>query len=279
VLEHGGFRAAAQALRVSQPPLSRALAELEDDLGVRLVERDRTAVRPTHAGTRFARDCTKLLAALDDACRRASQLPTPRTTVRLGHVLPEYLAGDVERRLRALRERSSIAVAVTPILPRQLGDLLRRRELDLGVVFLPFEGDAGDIVIAPLGHDAMIAAVPAGLAAARRGAVSLASLARHAVVLFPRRAMPERHDEVLGHFHRAGHAPRVITVGPSLRAALERVAAGDGVSLVPARAAAAHADLAVALRPVREITTVWTLAVVHRARPERAVLDVIAALR
>lgn len=67
VVDEAGFAAAARALRVSPPVVTRAVAELERQLGVRLLTRTTRVVRATDAGTRYAEDCRRVLAAVKEA--------------------------------------------------------------------------------------------------------------------------------------------------------------------------------------------------------------------
>lgn len=278
VVDEQGFRAASRALHVSQPPLTRAVHELEEELGVALLARGHEGAEPTPAGKRLVRHARKILAALEQARVDVSAMGRPRDTLRVGHVLPEYLSHPrAARVLASLRRR--VTLEVTPVLPRKAGQAIRSGALDLALVFLPFEHDEGPLIALPVLTDELVAAVPAGHALAQETRVSLADLAAERLVLFPRRAMPERHDEILGHFARGRLMPQIETVGPSLREALSQVAAGRGISLVPRRASEAHADLAVALRPVRQLSAAWTLAAVVRPDPPQQVLAVIRALR
>src|SRR5215470_1325213 len=65
------FGRAAERLHVTQPPLSRQIALLEKELGVRLIERHSRRARLTHAGERFLADGRAALVAFDRACRNA----------------------------------------------------------------------------------------------------------------------------------------------------------------------------------------------------------------
>ncbi len=67
VAEEEGFSAAARRLGVSPPAVTRGIAELEEHLGARLLERTTRKVRVTEAGARYLGDCKRLLAELDDA--------------------------------------------------------------------------------------------------------------------------------------------------------------------------------------------------------------------
>jgi len=76
VVEHGGFSAAARALGMSQPALSRAVDRLEARLGVRLLQRSTRRVHLTEIGATFAADARRALGALEDAERAASDTGT-----------------------------------------------------------------------------------------------------------------------------------------------------------------------------------------------------------
>lgn len=67
VAEEGGFARAARRLKVSPPVITRAIAELEDRLGLRLLHRTTRVVRLTEAGARYVEDCRRILAELDEA--------------------------------------------------------------------------------------------------------------------------------------------------------------------------------------------------------------------
>jgi DNA-binding transcriptional LysR family regulator len=67
VVDSGGFAAAARRLDLSAPVVTRAVAELEERLGVRLLTRTTRAVRVTEAGARYAEDCRRILADVGDS--------------------------------------------------------------------------------------------------------------------------------------------------------------------------------------------------------------------
>jgi DNA-binding transcriptional LysR family regulator len=84
VVDCGGFASAARKLNQSPPVVTRAIAELEERLGLRLLTRTTRVVRVTDAGARFAEDCRRILADLEDAeAAAAGTHTTPRGTLTL----------------------------------------------------------------------------------------------------------------------------------------------------------------------------------------------------
>ena len=67
VVDSGGFASAARKLNLSPPVVTRAVAELEERLGLRLLTRTTRFVRVTDAGARFAEDCRRILADVEEA--------------------------------------------------------------------------------------------------------------------------------------------------------------------------------------------------------------------
>lgn len=75
VVDAGGLAGAARRLEVSPSAVTRAIGELEDHLGVRLLTRTTRVVRVTDAGARYVEDCRRLLAEVADADERAAGAP------------------------------------------------------------------------------------------------------------------------------------------------------------------------------------------------------------
>jgi len=84
VVDSGGFASAARKLSLSPPVVTRAVAELEERLGLRLLTRTTRVVRVTDAGARFAEDCRRILAEIDEAeTAAAGTHAAPRGTLTL----------------------------------------------------------------------------------------------------------------------------------------------------------------------------------------------------
>jgi DNA-binding transcriptional LysR family regulator len=72
VVEQGGFAPAARKLRISPPVVTRAVTELEEKMGVRLLTRTTRMVRVTDVGARYAADCRRILADVTDSEQAAT---------------------------------------------------------------------------------------------------------------------------------------------------------------------------------------------------------------
>jgi DNA-binding transcriptional LysR family regulator len=84
VVDSGGFASAARKLNLSPPVVTRAVAELEDRLGLRLLTRTTRVVRVTDAGARFADDCRRILGDIEEAETAATGThAAPRGTLTL----------------------------------------------------------------------------------------------------------------------------------------------------------------------------------------------------
>lgn len=84
VVDTGGFASAARKLQLSPPVVTRAVAELEARLGLRLLTRTTRIVRVTEAGARYAEDCRRILAEIEEADRAAAgEHQSPKGTLTL----------------------------------------------------------------------------------------------------------------------------------------------------------------------------------------------------
>lgn len=228
------FRRAAARLHMSQPPLSQQIAALETELGCRLLERTRRRVQLTPAGEAFLRDARATLAELDVAAATARAIAAGQTgrlrIAFVGSALLSIVPAAVQRFRRArpeveieLRERSTV---------EQLR-ALRAGLIDVGLVRPPIETDP-DLDTRVVVRERTVAALPAGhpLAAMRR--VPLRRLAGEPLVLFPRSQAPGFHDLLIGRMAATGITPQVAQYAPEMVTIIGLVAAGIGVSPVPA---------------------------------------------
>jgi LysR family transcriptional regulator, hydrogen peroxide-inducible genes activator len=140
--DHLNFTRAAEACFVSQSTLSAGLKELENTLGVQLVERDRQSVAMTPEGERLLERARGLLAAAEDLVEAAQDASHPmQGTLRLGVIptIAPFLLPTVLPELRQLFPK--LKLALREDLTENLLARLRDRQLDFALIALPYDTD------------------------------------------------------------------------------------------------------------------------------------------
>jgi DNA-binding transcriptional LysR family regulator len=145
-LELGSFTAAADALRVSQPAVAEQVRKLEQTLGVDLFVRAGRGVVPTEAGRAFAEHATRSLRAVEDAAGSVGELTALRGgTVAVG-IFGEPSAWRVDELVTAfLRRHPDVSVRLVGRNSSAVVELVRRGELEAGVVVLPIDDETLDV--------------------------------------------------------------------------------------------------------------------------------------
>ncbi|AXA89720.1 LysR family transcriptional regulator [Massilia sp. YMA4] len=243
------FRHAAERLHMTQPPLSRAIRQLEERLGQRLFERDTRHVALTSAGKALLPRAQRILVLLDEALGTVRALGDGTAApLRLG------LTTAVQAGLfRPFTEALARALPQPPVLHAdaspKLVAALRAGRLDAAVIALPTR--TFELAVAPLGPQPLLAALPAAHPLARRRQVALADLADDKLFWFERARQPAFFDHCHAVFARHGFAPRLLREPQDHHVLLAGIAAGQGIALLPASFAALRLR-GVVYRPLRE---------------------------
>ena len=240
VAEERHFRRAAERLYIAQPAVSEQIRKLEDELGVRLFDRSHRRVALTAAGEALLVEARQLLRHADVA-RQAAQSANDQAVMRLriGY-LPTSLPVSVSRALRRLPGSApSIRIVFRTAPPQRLIDDLRADRVDVVIATLP--AATTGLRTQHIEHDRVVVVLPATHAAAHVGETSLARLAPEQLVLLPREADPALHNTVLAMCQQAAIAPRLVELAEaSVEQAVLSVAAGAGMTILPASAAERH---------------------------------------
>jgi LysR family hydrogen peroxide-inducible transcriptional activator len=233
VAERGSFRAAARACHVTQPGLSTQVRQLEDQLGVRLFERNRRRVLVTAPGEEVLRRARVVLQEVEHLKQAARGLARPFSgPLRLG-VIPTIAPYLLPRALPKLRRRyPELSLKLCEAQTGELVDLLRRGDLDLLLVAL--EAELSELAKAPLFSDPFCVALPAGHALEKRRQLREDDLRGEDVLL-----LSDGHclrDQVLSVCDSAGAVEPGDFRATSLATLVQMVAAGSGITLLPALA-------------------------------------------
>jgi DNA-binding transcriptional LysR family regulator len=225
VAEHRNFVRAAEVLRVAQPSLSRQVRRLEQQLGVRLLDRTPQGSRLTAAGEVFLPRARALLRSADQAAAEARAAAAPRRFT-IGHTAGLMIAPAV----RELRRRHPDAEVQTLALAWNDAHVaLLDRRVDAAVARLPFPTGGLDVTV--LYDEPRVLLVPVSHRLAGKESIGLDDIADE--------PMPRVGDQAWNAFWRVDPRPdgRRAPGGPlvaGLEDKLELIAAGQAVSIVPA---------------------------------------------
>jgi len=221
--EEKNFHRAAEKAYLSQPALSQQIQALEQELGVRLLER--RPFRLTPAGEVLVREGRQLLQeveALKARVRRAN-----REELRFG--VPENLLPDLMPLLDHLRRGLGQPVEILEMHTPEQVKALKEGQLDYGLAGLRVE----DPIIGqePLLQVPIVVALPEGHPLASRERVPLKALKEEPFLLLPKETLPPLYEAFMEVFRRAGFTPRVAREVARFSQAVSLVAAGVGVYL------------------------------------------------
>jgi DNA-binding transcriptional LysR family regulator len=257
VLAQGSFSEAASALNYTQSAVSQAIARLEAEAGMPLIERDRRGVRPTSAGERLNEHAGRILTQLDaaeaelDAIAgieggelRMASFPTAGATL-MPLAIAAFRSGYPAVRLSLIEGE-----------PEELTPRLRDGEFDLGLIF-EFEGTGElgpGLRATALFEDPMKLALPKGHRLARKERITLDDLAEEAWVQTSEASACARH--VVRICRATGFEPRVSFESDDYLTVQGLVAAGVGVALIPQLALSQTVSYDIAVRELDPIAPV-----------------------
>ncbi len=260
VVEHGSFSAAAEALSYSQSAVSQAIATLEGELGVDLIERRRGGARPTAAGAALAGHVGGILARIETAESEVAAVAAGHGGRLRTASFPTAGATLMPQAIAAFRaSHPGVEVTLAEDEPEQIAPRLRAGEFDLVLLF-EFEGVGERLGSGmrrfELFDDPLHLALAADHPLADRERLELADLAGESWI------QTSADSPCAGHVvrccHAAGFEPNVSFESDDYQTVQGLVGAGVGVAMIPE----------LALSTVRDDIRVRAL---HPASPVRKV--------
>jgi DNA-binding transcriptional LysR family regulator len=232
------FSRAAERLGMSQPPLSQQIRQLEEAVGARLLLRTNRRVAPSEAGKLFLVEAREILARVDRAIELAQRAQRGESgELHIGFTRSTPLSEHIPRAIFAFPQQLPfVQLLLEEMNTLQQIDALLERRLQLGIVRATRLPDAleskrlfRDPLVAVLRSDHPLLA---GRTSRRR--LKTEALAPEPFVLFARSAGAGVLDHVLALCRHAGFAPRVAQEAREASTIVGLVAAGLGVSILPA---------------------------------------------
>ncbi|SFU83692.1 transcriptional regulator, LysR family [Polaromonas sp. YR568] len=232
VAEELSFSRAAVRVHISQPPLSRQIAKLEEELGAVLLARSSHEVTLTPAGHALLDEARRLLAqagGIKDVVARAQRGETG--SLRIGFV-GSTLYTSVPALLSRYRQLyPQVAVSVQQATVAKQTVMLKNGDIDIGIIRQPIT-DAKLVTRSLFKEDFMVA-LPAHHRLAGQQAVALKALADEDFVFFSRSEAPAIHEQLRRMCEAAGFSPRIVQEVYPMSTVVGLVAAGVGIAIVP----------------------------------------------
>lgn len=234
VARERNFTRAAEKLHIAQPPLSRAIQQLEDEFGVALLDRASRPLALTDAGRLLFEQAVQVLDRMDEMKAMVARLRAAELTrLGLGFVastLYGYLP-EVIRRYRAARPEVELTLLEMTTIEQVAA--LKEGRIDVAFGRITFNDPLVERTV--LRKEKLCVALPlTHRLSSRTGLLKLEELAEDALVIYPKAPRPSYADQVLALFRERELKPRQLHEVRELQTALGLVAADTGVCIVPA---------------------------------------------
>lgn len=232
VAEEKNFTRAAERLCIAQPPLSRQIQQLEEELGVTLFARGSRPLKLTEAGSFFYAHAQQLLAKTAELKSMTQRVGQFERTMSIGFVA-STLYGMLPKIIRRFRsEYNSIELSLHEMTTMEQIKALKEGVIDVGFGRIKHEDPNVRRIV--LREEQLMVAVPAGHPLTQSGApLSLKDLVSENLIIFPKAPRPSFADQVLEAFRDRALSPKKVLEVRELQIALGLIAAGEGIAIVP----------------------------------------------
>lgn len=232
VAEEQNIGRAATRLHISQPPLTRQIQQLEEELGVLLLNRTPRGVELTQAGELFleeARNIRSIVEQATERTQRAGQGKLGRLDVA---IFGTAILDAIPKLLLAFRQTyPEVKIVLHTMNKAEQIEALRQRRITVG--FNRMLAPLPDITTKLVVNEELLLAVSHSSPLAKRESVSFSELRDHPLVLFPTGARPNFIDKVMNLCHEAGFEPLVSQEVGDAITGVALAAGGFGVCLIP----------------------------------------------
>ncbi|MEI9901925.1 MAG: LysR family transcriptional regulator [Hyphomicrobium sp.] len=235
VAHEGHITRAAEKLRMQQPPLSQQIRALEAEIDAQLFVRHPRGVSLTDAGRSFLVDAEAILAEVEHAKIRARRTARGETgRIAVGFTTSAPFHPLVARAIREFRtKRPDVSFVLEESSSAEMVSELRDGRLDIAFIRSGLVDPAGIAVHALLQEDTAVA-FPVRHRLAKRPALTLKELAEETFILYRRPDGRGLYDVIIAACSAAGFSPHVGQEAPRIVSTLNLVAAGLGITIVPA---------------------------------------------
>jgi DNA-binding transcriptional LysR family regulator len=227
------FGRTAELIHLSQPALSLQIKALEEEVGVRLFERNRRKTTLTAAGLAFRDDAAAALSQLEQAMRSARLAANGKLgLLRIGFIstVGSEIVPNIVRQFRELNPEVEFSLRAIPTADQV--QMLESGSLDIGFFRLPIGGHSA-LEVVTVHRERFVLVVPASHKLATRKRVRLSEVSGQNFVLYERTYAPGFHDLIFGMLRDARIVPNISQTAAELSMLISLVDAHMGVAILP----------------------------------------------
>ena len=234
VAEELSFHRAAQRLHMSQPPLTQAIQRMEEELGVKLFERNNRNVRLTQAGAIFLDEARRTIAQAERAIIAARQ----SAQGFIGFLRIVFVSNAMNVYLPPIlrlfhQQHPDVVLKLHERASGQQAKEIQTEWADVGFLVPPLL-EANDLSVETVFRESLVAALPRQHRLATNQRIQLQELAGEPFVMLPALQGPGLYAHIMIACAKAGFTPRIVQEAHHMRSLIGLVAAEIGVTIVPA---------------------------------------------
>ncbi|MGG4093758.1 LysR family transcriptional regulator [Paenibacillus lautus] len=236
IAQEGQITRAAKQLNMEQPPLSRQLKLMEEELGVLLFERSGKQLQLTHAGELLQNRAASLLNQFNETLTEVKEIHAGiRGMLSIGAVVS--CISLLPQRIQIFRQQyPEVTFKIREGDHSLLADQLDKRNIELAVTRLPFESSFGPerYAVRPLPSDPFVAVLPSSWeSVSSHSEISMRELAEYPFLSLKTDQTIGMHERVIQEFKRGELEPYVICECSSVAIIVALVAEGIGATILP----------------------------------------------
>jgi DNA-binding transcriptional LysR family regulator len=230
VAEELNFHRAAERLAMTQPAVSRVVQDMEERLGVKLLERTTRKVRLTEAGRYLQKEAQEILSRVDAAENAVRQLAAgSRGILRIGYttITGHSLVPDIAREFRLANPQ--VRLELTYLTSPIQRDRILQGEIDFGFIEGSFQSP--EIETLPVARHRLVALMSPDHPFVAKRSLTIADLAKEPLVMGTNEEWPTFRRIVIDAFQSAGQILNIGQEASSLTGILGLVTAGMGITV------------------------------------------------
>jgi DNA-binding transcriptional LysR family regulator len=233
VAEELNFHRAGERLHITQPALWRQIRDLEQEIGVALLNRQPRGIELTEAGRSFLEDCRDILERMEAARLQAQRVATGQVgTLHIGFNEIVGRRREFPKFLKEFRKAyPGINLQLHIMMSQRQVDALRNAEIDAGFVFRHVS-ERSDFEAMIFGKDDFVLALPREHELSRASSLKLSDLEGQPLIMPNPRNNATAHEKLVAALRKVGITPHVAQFSDNENTLLNLVSAGAGLAFV-----------------------------------------------